>query len=715
MFVIASILLICIGYPETLGITTTHHDKPEDSSISSMAIKMGETDEPELINITLTASERQKRLLPYSNFYQTQPFNSPSYQLPREPPLGKYRFIPKKTYNQYDDYTQNRDILYHSHIKYTPFSENNAIPGPFRPMLSNPPSPRVKVQYVSLPQNKVPNYSAIYDKFAQLKLSQNYRGPPYLQINPSVQPPRYVSKPQINYNRYKLIQPSKTTIETFTATSIDLTSGQGRDEYQNTQNFEYLRESTKPLVQPQSNYGQKEYPVRKPYQEVPRKPYIIVPVSSQERQPAPIIVLQRKPVFREKPKYAPQDITKYIQIAPPRYVSPKYEEYQSITDYNEYQYVPGPKENPVKYASVPRYQDTNEYKKYQAVSPTGKPLEYENPEYREIAIPKYNEFQEVSPTTESIPQYETFPKYQYSPKYEYDDALPTKASPVPAKVSPTTESIPIYEKYPKYKDSPKYEHDDAPPTKASPGLAEILRHLQSTNTLPKTLTADNIDNSIKTLVKILDALKKQQKFSKPIVVPDSVSPDYNEDITNEAEEELPFSVSQRFPEDTPDGGTPGKPGRYKGFFGDPDTNCQVWHYCDLNGGQASFLCPNGTIFSQVALTCDWWYNVKCDSTAQLYVLNERLYKYIIPLSPKFPEDYSGPLVDKYLALKFQEMEEKMRKQKKGKGNSSEENESEELQDIESENAEKHKKVESSSSSSQQKETLDTIEDANEMN
>lgn len=45
--------------------------------------------------------------------------------------------------------------------------------------------------------------------------------------------------------------------------------------------------------------------------------------------------------------------------------------------------------------------------------------------------------------------------------------------------------------------------------------------------------------------------------------------------------------------------------RYKGFFGDPDTNCQVWHYCDLNGGKASFLCPNGTIFSQVALTCDW--------------------------------------------------------------------------------------------------------------
>lgn len=49
---------------------------------------------------------------------------------------------------------------------------------------------------------------------------------------------------------------------------------------------------------------------------------------------------------------------------------------------------------------------------------------------------------------------------------------------------------------------------------------------------------------------------------------------------------------------------------------------------------------------QIALTCDWWFNVKCSTTAQLYVLNERLYKYILPFNPKFPEDYSGPIVDK---------------------------------------------------------------------
>jgi hypothetical protein len=46
------------------------------------------------------------------------------------------------------------------------------------------------------------------------------------------------------------------------------------------------------------------------------------------------------------------------------------------------------------------------------------------------------------------------------------------------------------------------------------------------------------------------------------------------------------------------------------------------------------------------------------------VLNERLYKYILPVAPSFPEDFSGPIVDQYLALKFKELENK----KKSKGN-----------------------------------------------
>ncbi|XP_061397975.1 dual specificity protein kinase splA [Musca vetustissima] len=222
-------------------------------------------------------------------------------------------------------------------------------------------------------------------------------------------------------------------------------------------------------------------------------------------------------------------------------------------------------------------------------------------------------------------------------------------------------------------------------------LAEILHKLQESNHLPHTLTPENIDNSIKTLIRILNNLKKTQTIvanppqhheNSP-----SISPDYDYATGSEehehghGDEHLSAPIAAITPNKHP-GPSTGRPGidypnyaeipqtsfdcsqqRYKGFFGDPETNCQVWHYCDLNGGKASFLCPNGTIFSQIALTCDWWFNVKCATTAQLYVLNERLYKYILPFTPKFPEDYSGPLVDKYLALKFQEMEEKMRLEK----------------------------------------------------
>ncbi|KAL4096497.1 hypothetical protein QTP88_021442 [Uroleucon formosanum] len=65
---------------------------------------------------------------------------------------------------------------------------------------------------------------------------------------------------------------------------------------------------------------------------------------------------------------------------------------------------------------------------------------------------------------------------------------------------------------------------------------------------------------------------------------------------------------------------------YPGFFADVDTRCQAWHYCDIDGRQASFLCPNGTQFSQAVFVCDWWFNVRCDLSKELYHINERLYR-----------------------------------------------------------------------------------------
>lgn len=65
---------------------------------------------------------------------------------------------------------------------------------------------------------------------------------------------------------------------------------------------------------------------------------------------------------------------------------------------------------------------------------------------------------------------------------------------------------------------------------------------------------------------------------------------------------------------------------YPGFFADMDTRCQAWHYCDIDGRQTTFLCPNGTQFSQAVFVCDWWFNVRCDLSRQLYPINDRLYR-----------------------------------------------------------------------------------------
>jgi hypothetical protein len=53
---------------------------------------------------------------------------------------------------------------------------------------------------------------------------------------------------------------------------------------------------------------------------------------------------------------------------------------------------------------------------------------------------------------------------------------------------------------------------------------------------------------------------------------------------------------------------------------------QVFHVCDISGRQDSFLCPNGTIFSQKLFACDWWYNVQCAATREHYQLNRNLFK-----------------------------------------------------------------------------------------
>ncbi|XP_076047264.1 uncharacterized protein LOC143028778 [Oratosquilla oratoria] len=64
-----------------------------------------------------------------------------------------------------------------------------------------------------------------------------------------------------------------------------------------------------------------------------------------------------------------------------------------------------------------------------------------------------------------------------------------------------------------------------------------------------------------------------------------------------------------------------------GYYADTasEAGCQVFHICQTrpNGYQKdSFLCPNGTIFNQQYLVCDWWFNIDCSQATSFYSVNE---------------------------------------------------------------------------------------------
>jgi len=64
---------------------------------------------------------------------------------------------------------------------------------------------------------------------------------------------------------------------------------------------------------------------------------------------------------------------------------------------------------------------------------------------------------------------------------------------------------------------------------------------------------------------------------------------------------------------------------FGGYYADQEQGCQAYHVC-LRGPRdlfpVSFLCPNGTLFNQRLFVCDWWFNVECGESADLYAAVE---------------------------------------------------------------------------------------------
>lgn len=130
--------------------------------------------------------------------------------------------------------------------------------------------------------------------------------------------------------------------------------------------------------------------------------------------------------------------------------------------------------------------------------------------------------------------------------------------------------------------------------------SDILAGYQLTKTLPERLTSSNIGSSIRTLSHVLKLLQRVK------LIPQQVQHEDEEDIEEEEDEEEDYNnnkLSQNYPASQTEGSTPGKAGvdypalseipetsfnckdqRYKGFFGDPETNCQVCHVLIFHNG-----------------------------------------------------------------------------------------------------------------------------------
>ncbi|XP_066971854.1 uncharacterized protein [Macrobrachium rosenbergii] len=80
----------------------------------------------------------------------------------------------------------------------------------------------------------------------------------------------------------------------------------------------------------------------------------------------------------------------------------------------------------------------------------------------------------------------------------------------------------------------------------------------------------------------------------------------------------------------PDTGFKCEEQEFPGYYADvaDEAKCQVFHICQFDNRQDSFLCPNGTVFNQQYFVCDWWFNVDCAASGDFVRLNADIGKLI---------------------------------------------------------------------------------------
>ena len=92
------------------------------------------------------------------------------------------------------------------------------------------------------------------------------------------------------------------------------------------------------------------------------------------------------------------------------------------------------------------------------------------------------------------------------------------------------------------------------------------------------------------------------------------------------EEKEPIDSDQDFPQysDLPPTEFRCSDQKHSGYYADVSAGCQMFHVC-YESQQWSFLCPNGTIFSQEDRVCVWWSDFDCSRSPSLYELNSNFF------------------------------------------------------------------------------------------
>lgn len=161
------------------------------------------------------------------------------------------------------------------------------------------------------------------------------------------------------------------------------------------------------------------------------------------------------------------------------------------------------KENNANYPAI-RQQNPTARPQVVAITPTPKTIINSHQEAEDLS-PKYvyvnEEFGQKIPTAQGTV------KLKPSNKYASDNnQISQHNQHIPLHIEETTKSPPPLSTPPK---TILADPNELPDIRTS-SLAEILHKLQESNHLPHTLTPDNIDNSIKTLIRILNNLKQTQ-------------------------------------------------------------------------------------------------------------------------------------------------------------------------------------------------------------